>query len=166
MLEIHISEFLNKLLYQLYLTFLYKLSQINLNDFIVQMMNLNSNVDVAFMMDATGSMGKHITAVKDGINSIVSRIHDKFKKAKIRVAFVAYRDYGDGAKHFEILDFTENIEIFTNFVGGISATGGDDSPEDVLGAIDKTIKLSWKAANKIFYHAGKSFNRHQSYLGY
>ena len=130
------------------------------------MMNLNSNVDVAFMMDATGSMGKHITAVKDGINSIVSRIHDKFKKAKIRVAFVAYRDYGDGAKHFEILDFTENIEIFTNFVGRISATGGDDSPEDVLGAIDKTIKLSWKAANKIFYHAGKSLNSHQSHLGY
>ena len=130
------------------------------------MINLNSNVDVAFMMDATGSMGSYIEAVKNGINSIVSKIHKKFKNAKVRVAFVAYRDYGDGAKHFEILDFTESIEIFTNFVGGIVATGGGDSPEDVLGAIDKTIQLSWKAANKIFYHAGTGNDSHQSYLHY
>ena len=51
-------------------------------------------------------------------------------------------------------------------MGGIVATGGGDSPEDVLGAIDKTIKLSWKAANKIFYHAGTGNDSHLSYLHY
>ena len=70
------------------------------------------------------------------------------------MAFVAYRDYGDGAKHFEILDFTEDISQFTEFVGRIRASGGGDGPEDVLGEINQTINLNWKAANKIFYLSG------------
>ena len=101
-------------------------------------------------------MGEYIKAVKDGINSIVSKINSQFKDAVVRVAFVAYRDYGGGAKHFEILDFTEDKKKFTNFVEGVTASGGGDAPEDVLGAIDKTINLNWTAANKIFYHAGKN----------
>ena len=119
-------------------------------------MKKNSNVDVAFLIDATGSMGTYIKAVKDGINSIVSKINSRFKDAVVRVAFVAYRDYEGGAKHFEILDFTEDKKKFTNFVGGVTASGGGDAPEDVLGAIDKTINLNWTAINRFFYHAGKN----------
>jgi len=114
----------------------------------------NSNVDIAFMMDATGSMGSNIKRVKNEINNIVARVHSEFEDAVIRVAFVAYRDYGDRSKHFEIFDFTENITLFTDFLDGVRADGGGDGPEDVLGAIDKTIKLTWKAANRIFYQCG------------
>ena len=106
------------------------------------------------MIDATGSMGSYINSVKNGINNIVTRIHAHFEAAVVRVAFVAYRDYGDGAEHFEILDFTEDIAQFTEFVGRIRASGGGDGPEDVLGAINQTINLNWKAANKIFYQSG------------
>ena len=119
-------------------------------------MRKNSNVDVAFMMDATGSMASYIRTVKDGINNITNRIHREFEGAIVRVAFVAYRDYEDGANHFEILDFTEDITLFTEFVGRVMATGGGDGPEDVLGAINQTINLNWKAANKIFYQSGKN----------
>ena len=93
--------------------------------------------------------------VKDGINKIVARVHRKFEAAVVRVAFVAYRDYGDGTKHFEILDFTDDISLFSDFVGRITASGGGDTPEDVLGAINQTLHLNWKAANKIFYQCGK-----------
>ena len=128
--------------------------------FIDVIIEKNSNVDVAFMMDATGSMGSYISIVKDGFNNIVARVHRKFKAAIVRVAFVAYRDYGDGTKHFEILDFTDNTNLFTDFVGRITASGGGDTPEDVLGAINQTINLNWKAANKIFYQTGKiSYNQ-------
>ena len=106
------------------------------------------------MMDATGSMGSNIKRVKNEINNIVARVHSEFEDAVIRVAFVAYRDYGDRSKHFEIFDFTENITLFTDFLDGVRADGGGDGPEDVLGAIDKTIKLTWKAANRIFYQCG------------
>jgi len=116
----------------------------------------NSNVDIAFMMDATGSMGSYIETVKNEINDIVARVHSEFEDAVVRVAFVAYRDYGDGSKHFEIFDFTEDVTLFTDFVDGVSASGGGDFPEDVLGAIDKTIQLTWKAANKIFFQCGDS----------
>lgn len=114
----------------------------------------NSNVDVAFTMDATRSMRNNIKAVKDGIQDIIKRIHKKFKDAIVRVALVAYRDFGDREKHFEIFDFTESIDQFSKNVEGITASGGHDHPEDVLGAINKTIHLNWMAANRIFYQIG------------
>ena len=114
-------------------------------------------------MDATGSMSGYFKAVKDGIRNIVERIHNKFKDAIVRVAFVAYRDYHtdtNAPKHFEILDFTESIEDFSEFVRRIRAGGGGDKPEDVLGAINKTIHLNWTAANRIFYQIGKILFRY------
>ena len=105
-------------------------------------------------MDSTSSMGSYITAVKDSIDDIVSRIHQIYKNATVRLAFVAYRDYGT-KPHFEILNFTESIPEFSEFVGNITAMGGGDTPEDVLGGINKTIHLNWKAANRIFYQIGE-----------
>ena len=113
----------------------------------------NSNVDIAFMIDATGSMGSNIAAVKKNVKNIAARVKNEFKGPTVRVAFVAYRDYKD-TKHFEILDFTENITSFTNFVGKVVASGGGDLPEDVLGALNKTINLNWQEANKVFFQIG------------
>ena len=115
----------------------------------------NTNVDVAFTVDATGSMGDYIAAVKDSIDHIVSRIVQKYKNATVRLAFVGYRDYDVPETHFEILDFTESIPEFSEFVGKIKEKDGGDVPEDVLGGIDKTIHLNWKAANRIFYQIGE-----------
>ena len=115
----------------------------------------NSNVDVAFTVDASGSMDGYIKAVKNGIKDIAARIHKKFNDAIVRVAFIAYRDNNGNGKHFEILDFTESIEEFSDFVRRIRANGGGDKPEDVLGAINKTIHLNWMAANRLFYQIGK-----------
>ena len=115
----------------------------------------NSNVDVAFTVDASGSMGGYIKAVKNGIKDIAARIHKKFNDAIVRVAFIAYRDNNGNGMHFEILDFTESIEEFSEFVRRIRADGGGDKPEDVLGAINKTIHLNWTAANRLFYQIGK-----------
>ena len=115
----------------------------------------NSHVDVAFTVDATRSMEPYIKAVKDSIDNIVLRIYQKYKKATVRIAFVGYRDYDTPDTHFEILDFTDSISDFSEFAGNIKADDGGDKPEDVLGGINETIHLNWKAANRIFYQIGK-----------
>ena len=117
----------------------------------------NSNVDVAFMMDATASMGANIRAAKENIGTIVTNIKEAFKDNVVRMAFVAYRDYSEGAGRFQIFDFTEDIEKFTEALGAINAEYGGDYPEDVLGAINQTLHLDWKEANKLFFQIGKTY---------
>ena len=72
------------------------------------------NVDVAFMLDCTSSMGSYIAGAKNDIQNIVDAITLSYEN-KIRVAFIAYRDHCDGADRIERLDFTEDITEFERF---------------------------------------------------
>ena len=119
------------------------------------MIKKNSNVDIAFMLDATSSMEKNLKAVEDNIAEIVFKIRDAFDNILIRVGLVAYRDFSEGGFHFKILDLTSDIEEFTRVLGGVRAYRGGDIPEDVLGALDKTVNLNWKAANKLLFQIGR-----------
>ena len=113
------------------------------------------NVDVAFMLDCTSSMGSYIAGAKNDIQNIVDAITLSYEN-KIRVAFIAYRDHCDGADRIERLDFTEDITEFERFVGLLAAKGGGDAPEDVLGGLESTLALSWSSKNRILFHIGDS----------
>ena len=119
-----------------------------------EILKKNSDVDIAFMLDATSSMELNLEAVEKNIEEVVMRVKDTFFDIKVRVALVAYRDYSEAALHFEIMDFTEDVTEFINFISNVKAFYGGDIPEDVLGALDKTINLDWKAANKLFFQIG------------
>ena len=121
-----------------------------------------SNVDIAFMLDATASMGKNIRNTKNNIGRIVRQVKAAFPNAKVRMGLVAYRDWTDsrrvnrrGRGHFKIRNFTSDVRGFVRTVGSIRATGGGDYTEDVIGALGKTLKLNWKAANKIIFQIGE-----------
>ena len=112
------------------------------------------NVDIAFMLDATRSMRKNLIAVEHNIGDVVRQVRAVFNNTNLRVALVAYRDYTNGAHHFRTMNFTSSIQEFVSVLGQVRAFKGGDVPEDVLGALDKTINLDWKAANRIFYQIG------------
>jgi len=114
----------------------------------------NSNVDIAFMMDATASMAANIAAAKASIATIVNDVKNEFKENVIRMAFVAYRDYTERQYRIQIFDFTEDVDAFTVALGNIRAYRGGDYPEDVLGGINATLGLNWQAANKLFFQIG------------
>ena len=119
-------------------------------------------MDLAFTMDASDSMQQYITAAKNNIANIVNKVKQEFNESKVRVAFVAYRDWPDKAKHFEILDFTENVDIFKKFVSQIQVStdrSSIDGAEDVLGAIGRMIDLNWNAANRVSFHIGNIDNQ-------
>eukprot|EP00398_MALV-I-01_sp_L67-1_P000939 gene939-955_t len=98
-------------------------------------------MDVAFLLDATGSMGSFIASMKNHVRKITSNpgIAQVIKDSEfgiaditIRFAVVAYRDYNDSN---DVLNFTEDTNTVNNFVDGLHAMGGNDGPEDVVGGM-------------------------------
>ena len=69
---------------------------------IVGALKASQTVDLCFVMDATGSMGHHITGVKDQIRSIIGELQAAMADLRYRLSFVVYRDVGDGASRFTL----------------------------------------------------------------
>ncbi|KAG7364997.1 alpha-kinase family protein [Nitzschia inconspicua] len=107
-------------------------------------------VDLAFVLDCTGSMAKYIEAAKSSIQDIARRVMHTNPDLNLRVAVVGYRDISD-ANRFEVLDFTTSINDFESFVAKLVAEGGADAPEDVAGAIQKTNGLSWNQTSRVVF---------------
>ena len=103
----------------------------------------NQELDIMFICDCTGSMDPWILAVKKEIKNIISYIIDNNPNVKIKMSFLGYRDIKD-KKRFEIQDFTDDFTSLENFISKIKADGGGDFPEDIAGALDKALKLSWR----------------------
>lgn len=110
-------------------------------------------VDIALVVDATGSMGDEIEYLKAEMLDVVTRTKQQNKCLDVRVGGVFYRDNGD-----EYLtrksDFSSNPMDITNFIMDQSAGGGGDFPEAVDAAMEVGVQeLSWsdKALSKIMF---------------
>ena len=117
----------------------------------------HNNVDLCILCDVTDSMNAWIKAVKKGIRQIVNELKSTFGIGKLRLAFIGYRDHDDddnneGEPRIEKLKFTTNITKFEQFVKKCKPVGGGDAAEDVLGGIQETLSLSWKAPIRVVYH--------------
>ena len=100
-------------------------------------------VEVAFVLDTTGSMGPLIEGAKRKIWSIATAIIDCSPDADIRMGLVAYRDIGDiyVTKKF---DLTTDIQGLYGDLLQLRAQGGGDWPESVNEALwVATTKMSW-----------------------
>lgn len=110
------------------------------------------NVDMVFVIDATGSMGNVIDMVKNNaLNFYNDMCAEMIKKNKnvsqLRVRVVAFRDYvADGDEAMLVTDFfnlPEMAEDFERCVKSLTAKGGGDEPEDGLEALAYAIKSKW-----------------------
>jgi uncharacterized protein YegL len=100
-------------------------------------------VEVAFVLDTTGSMGGLIEGAKRKIWSIATAIVDSNPDADIRMGLVAYRDIGDEyvTKKFELT--TDIQDLYANLLE-LKARGGGDWPESVNEALDIAVnKMKW-----------------------
>ncbi|MCP3462377.1 VWA domain-containing protein [Bradyrhizobium sp. CCGUVB23] len=100
-------------------------------------------VEVAFVLDTTGSMSRLIEGAKRKIWSIATAIVDSNPDANIRMGLVAYRDIGDEYVTTKI-ELTRDIQdLYANLLE-FKARGGGDWPESVNEALDVAInKLQW-----------------------
>jgi von Willebrand factor type A domain len=105
--------------------------------------NAKPTVEVAFVLDTTGSMGGLIEGAKRKIWSIATAIVDSNPDADIRMGLVAYRDIGDDyvTKTFDLT--TDIQDLYANLLQ-LKARGGGDWPESVNEALDVAVnKLQW-----------------------
>ena len=106
-------------------------------------------VEVAFVLDTTGSMGGLIEGAKRKIWSIATAIVDSNPDADIRMGLVAYRDIGDDYVTRKV-ELTRDIQdLYANLLE-LRARGGGDWPESVNEALDVAInKLQWTSGNDV-----------------
>lgn len=110
------------------------------------------STDLLFLIDTTSSMTQHIQAAKDQVVSIVNNIEVAFlNQAEVRMAVVGYKDHQD-TPNIQFLDFTPSTNRVRSFVGELTATGGDDEPEDVLGGISQALNASWTHQTRCIMH--------------
>ncbi len=106
-------------------------------------------VEVAFVLDTTGSMGPLIEGAKRKIWSIATAIVDANPDAEIRMGLVAYRDIGDDyvTKTFNLT--TDIQDLYANLLE-LKARGGGDWPESVNEALHVGVtKLAWTQGAEI-----------------
>jgi hypothetical protein len=90
-------------------------------------------VDFCFVMDCTSSMEDYIEGAKNSIRKIVDYMANMKPAIIVRPGFCGYRDHCDGSDRLQIIDFTNPCDEFKDEVSKVSALGGGDLPEDVLG---------------------------------
>ncbi|MCF6292694.1 MAG: hypothetical protein L3J04_04785 [Robiginitomaculum sp.] len=107
-------------------------------------------VEVAFVLDTTGSMSGLIEGAKQKIWSIANEIIDveEGRQTKVSFALIGYRDRGD-AYVTKSYDMTDDIHgIYGNLLQ-FKAKGGGDRPESVNQALYEAVnELSWSSDRK------------------
>ena len=109
-------------------------------------------VDIAILIDATGSMAPIIDEVKENAMAFYSKFHEAMEANgknvdELRVKVIPFRDYAyDGGQSMEDSGFfslPEQNDAFRNYVNTISAKGGGDEPESALEAMALAMRSDW-----------------------
>jgi hypothetical protein len=100
-------------------------------------------LDLAFVIDTTGSMGDEIRYLQSELSSIVNGLQTRHPGVNIRVAFVFYRDRGD-AYVTRTVRFNGNIAQAQAVLMGQQAGGGGDYPEAMDEALMRGVSLDWR----------------------
>jgi len=100
-------------------------------------------VQLAFVLDATASMQDWIDTCKNEIRSLIRKT--RLPGVEVEIALVDYTDYENDARIPAcMVDFTTNVDHIHASLAAIRAEGGEDVAEDVAGALDTALMLSWK----------------------
>jgi hypothetical protein len=101
--------------------------------------------DIAFVVDATGSMGDELEYLKVELIDVIGRVKSAHPDAGINLGAVYYRDTEDEFVT-RVSDFSADIDKTIKFIRNQSANGGGDFPEAVHTALGKAINsLQWSS---------------------
>ena len=102
-------------------------------------------VEVAFVLDTTGSMGGLIDGAKRRIWSIARRIGEGQPRPDLAIALVGYRDRGDEYVT-RVHDLTGDVDLVYQNLMSFQAGGGGDGPEHVSAALHGAVhRVSWSS---------------------
>ena len=110
--------------------------------------------DVVYLVDATGSMGGSIQAVKTYCVEIANILKNQMMLYDFKFGAVFYRDpidsKGDINDYYNLTSDTTSLQ---SFVSTMQATGGGDLPEDWVGGYNLALyNMSWRSGNRLIIH--------------
>jgi hypothetical protein len=107
-------------------------------------------VEVAFVLDTTGSMAGLIDGAKRKIWSLANQLASGQPTPSVRMALIGYRDRGD-AYVTRVRDLTDDIDAVYADLQGFAADGGGDTPESVNQALHEAVtRLAWSRDTGVY----------------
>jgi hypothetical protein len=107
--------------------------------------SMADQLDVAFVVDATGSMGDEINYLKLDLDTFIKTISMRNKDINLRLGSVFYRDQGDEYV-YRVSPFSSNTTVTDNFILDQRANGGGDYPEALEQAMREAVEhLDWSS---------------------
>lgn len=104
---------------------------------------LPERLDLALVLDTTGSMGDELEFLKSEIRSIAGNVKEKFPHVDQSFGLILYRDQGDEYVT-RTFNFTPSLEAFQHNLAAQRAGGGGDEPEAMHKALEDAGQLRWR----------------------
>lgn len=102
-----------------------------------------ADLDVAFVLDTTGSMGGELREAKQRMTQLAASLREVRPNETVRFGVVAFRDRKD-AYLVKVSALTASTDETQRFIAGLTANGGGDGPEDVLSGLATAIRdMAW-----------------------
>jgi len=100
-------------------------------------------VDLAFILDTTGSMSEEIASVKSTIQKVAKTLQSN--QLQVRVGMIEYKDRTDPFVT-KTYAFTSDLAAFSAKIANIEAGGGGDMPEDMNAGVHAALsELEWSS---------------------
>lgn len=106
----------------------------------------SDQLDIAFVIDATGSMGDEIYYIQQTLDSLISQTAKENANINLRMGSVFYKDlYDDYVTAFS--PFSSDSKITGDFIMSRTANGGGDFPEAMDSALSMALhQLAWSSS--------------------
>jgi Mg-chelatase subunit ChlD len=109
-----------------------------------------AHIEVAFVLDTTGSMSGLIEGAKRKIWSIANQLVSAQQQTDVRFALIGYRDRGDDYVT-TVHDLNSDIDTVYAHLMQFQADGGGDGPESVNQALSEAVtKLDWSTSRDVY----------------
>lgn len=115
--------------------------------------NINAvfSLDLAFIMDITGSMEPYLTFAKEKIITVINKIMED-STVIVNLGFVGYRDdlneKDRGGEYVIYPNLTKDIESVKKFISKAEVGGGNDICEDMAGGLNYALQYKWKSRSR------------------
>lgn len=108
-----------------------------------------TQLDLLFLVDATGSMDDEIDKLKNSMAEIADQIALLPEQPSVRYGLVSYRDRGD-AYVVRAGSFSSDLNRFQRELAALRAQGGGDNPEALNQALHESLfEMNWTAEDAV-----------------
>ena len=102
-----------------------------------------TRMDLALVIDTTGSMGDEIAYLQAELDQIVARLRRDAGQIDLRIGLVVYRDEGDDYV-VKSSPLSADIRSLRRTLGQQEAGGGGDTPEAMDRAVAAVRRMQWR----------------------